>query len=300
MTGPLWISEIAGSRTLALTPNGVSASFAGMTGDPLNGTGTVYYVTDISDDAAAIYRIRFPAGAPEHVLDFTPWDARFATASLSPDGRYVAYTDRYGLQRLDLQTYGVLQLAAGNPDPNCDARSCLTFSRPAWSPDGSLITASETFYEKVAKQVVIDPFSPGSDPIKIGTFCGDWSADSKSICTTSDLEGGGSGLHVASKPDWTIAVYLATFKDPVGGAAASVDSCSWLTPTTLAISLASSGNYPNPDYTYTAVFDLARGAVTRLDGNPPGEQCCFRTRPVGFLTQGWCSRSTSYERPIQT
>ena len=252
-----------------------------MTGDPLSGTGTVYYVAGISDDAAAIYRIRFPAGAPEHVLDFTPWDARFATASLSPDGRYVAYTDRYGLQRLDLQTYDELMLAKGgdhdgclNPTPG-RIGGCLAFQQPVWSPNGSLITVDERFYEG-GQIAVVDPSSPGADPIKAGgSSGGNWSPDSSAVCSWGIYDGP-TGLSVNTAPGFVTQTFLAEFNGtPTNESWFSVYECSWLGDHKVVVAIR---NYSSPTlgYSYAEIVDTADGSVAKLTNDTPGARCCDR------------------------
>ncbi len=274
--GELWIADLAG-HTMRLTPEGAVANFVGLSGDPLSGPAVVYYVADATDDNATLYGRQLPDGQPQEVAHIRPWFSTNATGALSPDGRYIAYTDRYGIELLDLQTGQFQLIAAGgdrdkcfNPQPGDTLGVCSGFSNPAWSPEGSWLTATETFYESAA-QVVIDPFSPGSLHAA-GTYGGRWSPEGSSVCTSSDQEGGGLGLHISGAPDWQVHAYLADYTDQAGGPA-YVGSCSWLDSHQLAIGL-TAGN--SPSYTFAALFDTTTGSVTRLSDNPPAEQCCWR------------------------
>lgn len=280
--GELWLSDVAGAHVARLTPAGVQARFVGLIGDPTTGPGYAYYLSDISDDSVTINRIHFPVGSPEHVLTFTPWEGRFAGAALSPDQSSIAYTDRYGLQLLDLRTYHVTTLAHGgdhdaclNPMPG-SIGACLAFSDPIWSPDGSRIVVHQTFYEG-GQITIVDPSSPGAKPTDAGGCCGgEWSPDGDAICSWGGYDAP-TGLYISRAPDWKTETYTGDFAvlypaSPTKG----VDSCSWLDSGRLALGIYLSGSYPDPSYSYTTIFDVSSSQATDIGPLPIGELCCWR------------------------
>jgi hypothetical protein len=234
--GELWISDLGGTDVRRLTPEGVSARFVGLMGDPLSGVAYLYYVAAMTDESATIYRRRFPAGDPEEVLTFAPWYADRAYADLSPDGRSIAYSDRFGVQLLDLDTYHIQQLAKGGDKSACEGlsgsiRDCRSYNALAWSPDGSYLAVREYFYEG-GHLVVI---APGHEPVEAGNCCGiAWSPDSQQVCSFGEY-GGASDLFISAAPGWAKHSIFPPGRAP--DADPNVISCSWLDNTTLAMSI---------------------------------------------------------------
>jgi hypothetical protein len=288
--GEIWASDIGGNDAQRLTPEGSRARFVGLAGDPLTGSGYVYYIADMTSDSATIYRLHFPGGAQERVLSFHPWTEGWAFAALSPSGSRIAFSDAYGLELLDLATYRVDRVVSGGDPGRCGTPgggigACTAFQELRWSPDGSLIAASEIFWESGQTIVV----APGGEPFVAGNGWGDaWSPGSDAVCSWGQFAAP-SALYVARAPDWTKQPYLAEFEVPVSGnPSQSVSGCFWLDAQTVAVQIANWAIYPDANSTYVGLISTADGSLKRLtpDEKPlccssgivggPGLPCVFR------------------------
>lgn len=281
--GPLRVADLAG-HTAPLTPDGVNASFVGLSGDPLTSDALVYYIADITDDSAIMYVRQLPDGEPQRIAHIRPWFSRLANGALSPDGRYIAYTDQYGIELLDLQTHEFrLITSSGGDKDKCKAQlpepgslgACTAFSSPRWSPDGKLLSVGKGYWEG-GDHWMVDPFTPGSTPLPAGHCCGgQWSPTSDAICTWGDY-GGYTPLFVNRAPDWTDEPHGQTSDDYQDPNRLQVNGCSWLDDKRVALAVIANESYPAPPSSWVEVIDLSTDARTRVGTTSLGEQCCGR------------------------
>ncbi|HEY5625483.1 MAG TPA: hypothetical protein VIT93_03235, partial [Dehalococcoidia bacterium] len=142
-SGRLWISGIDGSGAQPVTPGGVDATFAGMSGGD-----TFYWAELVSEEEAVLWQQTFSTGGREELLRF---GKRFsAYTEVSPDGAHIAYIDFDSVYLLDLATGEKSLLLQGNgvacgapasvaPGAGAPAPPCFTYRNPRWSPDGEMI-----------------------------------------------------------------------------------------------------------------------------------------------------------------
>lgn len=278
--GELWIAALNGN-TQRLTPEGENGSFVGLWGDPFSGPATVYYIADASDESAIMYRRKLPDGNPERIAHIRPWSADRATGTLSRDGRYIAYTDRFGIELLDLQDHSFRLIAAGGDKEKCEGTTaggsigdCKGFVSVEWSPDGQLIAAREYFWEGGAS-FIVDPFDH-STPIEAGNCCGAaWSPGSDAICSFGEY-GGYSGLYVSHAPDWKKKVFFQEYLTQLNPPYKNIIGCDWIDASTVAVAIMADPGYPAEPFSHVASFDLTTLAVTSLGDDSSHEQCCYR------------------------
>ncbi len=284
-SGPLRIADLAG-HSAPLSPDDVSASFVGLIGDPLTVPATVYYIAGATDDSAIIYRRQLPDGTAERIAHISPWFSRTATGDLSPDGRYIAYTDQYGIEILDLQTQEFrLAAASGGDKDKCNnpvpgqpggLGACTAFNSPQWSPNGKLLSVAKGYYEG-GDHWVFDPFTPGSSPIPAGHCCGgQWSPTSDAVCSWGDY-GGYTPLFVTRGPSWIEETHGQTSDDYQDPDRLQVEGCSWLDDHRVAVVVIPNTSYPTPPSSWTEIIDLTTDARIQIGAKSLGEQCCGRT-----------------------
>jgi len=266
--GELWIADLAG-HTQRLTPEGVSGGFVGLVGDPFAGPAILYYITSASDDEAALYGRVLPDGEPQPLAHIRSWYSDRTVGALSPDGRYIAYTDRYGIELLDLQASEFRLIAAGGNKDQCDnptlggtIGACRGFVSVRWSPDGQRISAQEYYYEG-GDSYIVDPFNIGT-PIKAGNSGGaDWAPASDAICSYGEYAEY-SSLYVSRSPDWTKSSVLPGYVGQTTAPFHSVNGCEWMDEGTIATAILVDPGYPTPPYSYVASLDLSTGNLTTL------------------------------------
>jgi hypothetical protein len=286
----LWVSQLDGSGSRRLSPEGAKSTFAGIVsaGD----RSLVYYVAFGSGQDRALREADLSSGADREVLAFSGRDDVGGWASVSRDGRYVSFTEIYSIWLFNMQTQERTLLLQGNA-PACEggnAGRCFAYATSQWSPDGRLLLVQKGFYEG-AHFVLADPFA---DQPQIGEFdqlsgahIAGWAPDSRSVCLAGQY-GAPSSLYVAQAPSWSARQFFAEFEQPGQSPAdLSVAGCIWPSPSGVAaltwpIGAPPEGQSPPPelvslntDTSETSViasFAEGRGLNPGLVGVPGGSQ----------------------------
>jgi Tol biopolymer transport system component len=154
------MSDIAGGpNVVQLTPADVRATFVGLAEQ--DGATILYYLAP--DQAGDSFNLEArdlatgettTVGSTERAEDET-----YQLGRLSPDGRYVAWGNREGIDLLDLTTDGRRRILTGNRGA-CEGGAlgdCYGYWVRAWSPDGRLLLVQKTFWEG-GVSLVVDPF----------------------------------------------------------------------------------------------------------------------------------------------
>ena len=240
--GRLWISRIDGAAEQPVTPEGVEATFAGM-----SGADTLYWVELLSEDEAVLWRQTLSTGQREELLRFGM--RYFAHAEVSPGGDRIAYIDYDSVYLFDLVTGEKRLLLEGNAIA-CDqqaAGQCFLYRNPQWSPDGELIAVQKVFYEG-AVMVLIDPDDPVEHEVGDreldGAYIAEWSPDSRALCVIGHYAAP-SAFYVARAPDWTLTAYLKDELEPTlapgfDPSAGTASGCAWPSSDLLLVSIANS------------------------------------------------------------
>jgi DNA-binding CsgD family transcriptional regulator len=264
--GTLWISNLDGSGQRQLVTATDVSEFIGAAPDPVTGETLVYYITKPAEgpDRREVWRAN-AAGQEEPLLRLEAKYPSSHMAELSPDGRFIAYTDTSTLGLLDIASRESqpVSVNAPGPTPSCFEPGCIRFFGPHWSPDGSRLLV--TFGGLV---LLIDPFG-ADEPISFEGCCyGWWSPSGNSLCGTYM----GRGLFVLRAPDWQPHPFLEDYEPQIYRTPSLVTtsyldqrigSCSWIDDQRLAVVL---DIFIDPDGRQVEVFiiDTASGATGQL------------------------------------
>ena len=196
--GQLWTSRLDGSGAAPLTPDGVTAVFAGVSRD-----GNLYYVE--FQGSERILRAAGPAPGPgREIARFRARHESDGYAQVSPDGTRAAYVDIDSIYLVDLASSETTLLLQGSSAP-CDSGpgNCYTYRTLWWSPDGSLLAALKVYYEG-SDIVVIDPDDPVERIVAEGhggNYYFGWSPAGDAVCVAGHYAAT-SAVRVARSPDW--------------------------------------------------------------------------------------------------
>ncbi|MCH8814730.1 MAG: hypothetical protein IH957_06475 [Chloroflexi bacterium] len=226
--GELWISYLDGTGGRRLTGDGEVGTWAGFAGDSEGGTETAYYIRVDGEASRSVWAVDLTSGVRSEVLSFEVLRQDWADASVSPDGRYVAYAHVDGIDVFDVVTGEYTHLLDNGPT-ECDAGSCFSHSQPRWSPSGALLMVRKTFWEG-GTSIVVDPFA---DPLTlhtndspVGPYTSTWSTNDEAACGYGRYASP-SGLYVAVGPGWEFENQLPEYEE-YGSAERWVSDCSWL------------------------------------------------------------------------
>ncbi len=239
--GVLWMSDLDGSDQERLTRENEKAVFVGLLPDGKSGRLAAYYATLGGESGQTLWKLNLSTGVRTEVLNYESNRFRGRGASISPDGRYVAYLSDGGLAMLDTridQTRRLLTAGDGQACSSGDLSECVSYNAPDWSPDGRLLLVIKGFYEG-ASATVIDPFS--DPPLElIETNLGDrlptaatWSPSGRSICAWGQYAEYTS-LYLASAPDWVYRSVIPEYEDQaLNDRGRMLLDCEWLDESTV-------------------------------------------------------------------
>ena len=244
LAGELRIATLDGTLTAPVSPIGGDAVFAGYAG------GVLYYVTFLDGTGRTLWALDPEVEQLQPLFSFRGGHDFDAYASVSPDGRYIAYTDVDSVYLFDVATGESRLLLQGNT-PACDTGpgECFGYRDLQWSPDGALLLVHKVFYEG-GRPVLVDPFA--AEPAEIVADTPGsvrpraWAPDSAAFCGTESY--GGTGLYVARPPDWQLHDLLPGYAlptGPVGDPERYIQSCDWLAADTIAFATVIA-RYPEP------------------------------------------------------
>jgi hypothetical protein len=157
----LYAVTLDGEREIQLTHGSLGAGFAGVA--QIDGASWIYYTSmverfpgpdNFSQDEAEFVVARRTLNGPLHELELFRFRGNLkniewseTNASVSPDGRYVAYSDRDGIKLFDSSMSSHRLLAAHGVCTGPRTEDCYGLYDPTWSPTGDWIAIRMVFYE---------------------------------------------------------------------------------------------------------------------------------------------------------
>jgi hypothetical protein len=205
----------------------------------------LYYATLDGEKARTLWEADLLTGESRRVLSFTGRHEFDAYASVSPDGRYVAYADSDSLRLMGLASGEDRLLLQGN-GAGCDGHDiggCFVYTTARWSPDGRLLLVQKGYYEG-SRPVIVEPFAAAPTEVpaegaprgvneSVGPHA--WSPGSESFCGVNSYDG--TGLFVGSAPDWQLVDLVPEYElptGPPGDPQRYIRSCDWLSADAIA------------------------------------------------------------------
>jgi hypothetical protein len=261
--------DLAGSKVIQLTPGDVRASFVGLA--ERNGTAILYYVA--AGEMRNVFTLEardLRTGETTTLASIEPTEhGLLQEGSLSPDGRYVAWSHPDGVDLVDLATSGQRRILTSNYGA-CGTRppsECYGYSDPVWSPDGRLLLVQETFWEASAV-VVVDPFQEapqvaGQPLFGLWVSPVAWSPGSDAFCAHGDQFQGTDSVYVSQQPEWQARDLLQPHEP---GSFRYVISCVWLDEHRIAFvtSIQEPNTQSSQRRNTLSIYDLDTAAVTDL------------------------------------
>jgi len=262
-------SDLAGSNVVQLTPGDVRASFVGLAEG--NGTTVLYYIAAGEIRNVLTLEARdLGTGETTTLASIEPTEhGDLGVGSLSPDGRYVAWSNPDGVDLIDLSTGGERRILTSNYGA-CGTRppsECYGYADPVWSPDGRLLLVQETFWEASAA-VVVDPFQEapqvaGQPLFGLWVSPVAWSPDSDAFCAHGDQFQGTDSLYVSQQPEWQARDML---ESPEPGSLRYMRDCAWLDQQRIAFVIQTQEvrDRAHEYASAVSIYDLETDAVTPL------------------------------------
>jgi len=262
--------DLAGSNIVQLTPGDVRASFVGLA--ERDGTTVLYYIA--AGELRNVFTLEardLSTGETTTLATIEPTEhGELQEASLSPDGRYVAWSHPDSIDLIDLTSNDRRRILTSNYGA-CGVRppeECYGYETPTWSPDGRLLLVAKFVYE-VIFGVVVDPFQP-TPQVLGGSSSGDplpaqgaWSSTSDAWCGGYGHYDAPSGLYVSEEPEWQPRNLLPEYEtyDPDTSGRYAAD-CVWLDEQRIAFSTWRPD--PQASNNMVSIYDLTTAAVTDL------------------------------------
>jgi hypothetical protein len=271
--GVIHMSDIlGGASAVQLTPADVRATFVGLAEQ--DGVTILYYLApDETGDFLNLEARDLATGETTTVASTERVDGEpYQGGRLSPDGRYVAWSHRGGIDLLDLTTDGRRRILSSNRGA-CEGGAlgdCYAYWVAAWSPDGRLLLVRKTFWES-GIPLVVDPFQEvpqelgqGPAPSTLAPEIAAWAPTSDAWCGYGHFDFP-SGLYVSRQPEWQPGNLLPEYEVVEENAPwRNVTECVWLDEHRIAFVTATThvGGGGGQDSTSVSIYDLEAAAVT--------------------------------------
>ena len=258
--GSLWLAALDGSSApRQLTENTVNVGVAGHV-RRTGGATDLYYISQLSEDRVenemtvsdqALFRVSLAGGDSEELLRYTGRSLEAflgATASVSPDGAYILYSDEQGISLLNVEVADTRPVLTRSP-PCLGPQGCFSYHRPLWSPDGTRASIAKFVWEG-GSDIIIDPFADVIEEQQThggASFTASWSPDSARICI-SEFTYASTGAAIAydiatdEAVDTTLDLPLPTPEEE-GRLRIDTRGCAWSDSGDLAVPYMRPDNY---------------------------------------------------------
>jgi hypothetical protein len=197
----LWVAKLDGSQEFALTEGALGSHFAGIARTAGGGrdlyytvlTGIVGQEPAVESGTVEVRRRPLAARASDGIVVSMQVAGKEAqrfrhvasNASVSPDGRFLAYADETGLWLRDLTAETSSSLLTNNDGDDCDDTSigmCRSFREPSWSPAGDWLVLTRGIYEGALADFIRPPEPITEYSSDIGALWRRWNSDGTQIC----------------------------------------------------------------------------------------------------------------------
>jgi hypothetical protein len=244
----LYAGDLASGTEVPLTRDSLGASYAGQA--TIAGTTWLYYSSLVSRvqpprELTGLFAVfRRPLGGSdadeERIVEFSA-SGRYLSdlspmASVSPDGRFVVYTDDVGVHLYDVDSHDDRRLLSNQPSSVVNTPG-NHYASPFWAPAGGWLLLTRTGtrrpYDTQGNLETIQPLEPITEYTLGGGGKARWNADGSQLCgNTSTTVAAGIGIITPGtyeSRDLTPNLFDNAILRP------AVDSCVWADDGRLAV-----------------------------------------------------------------